>query len=97
MPGKFGGGPHPALLPVFLMMSQPGRELEKTLDDLIDFIQSTKAAVQAMKNGMDTFQAGMLKMIPSAKSNDSVATLPEKKADPKPVNEPAEGPGKNNG
>ncbi|MCL6478007.1 MAG: hypothetical protein K6T65_06280 [Peptococcaceae bacterium] len=93
MPGRFGGNPHPALLPIFLMMSHPGGEPEKMLDDLIDFIQSTKAAVQAMKNGVETFQAGMLKMIPSAKPKEPVSTLPDKKSYPTPE----EGPEKSTG
>lgn len=64
MPGKFGANPHPALLPVLLMMTQGRGDVEKTLDELVSFIQSTKAALESMRSGIQTFQAGMLKMAP---------------------------------
>ena len=64
MPGKFGSDPHPALLPVLLMMTQNGSDIEKTLDELVNFIQSTKNALESMRSGVQTFHAGMLKMAP---------------------------------
>lgn len=73
--------PHSALIPMFLAMSQGQGNLEQTLDDLLQFIQSTKNAMQAMRSGMDTFQTGMLKMAftPSAggqKKKETVPSLP---------------------
>lgn len=64
MPGKFSTDPHPALLPVLLMMTRNVGDVEKTLDELINFMQSTKTALESMRSGVETFQAGMLKMAP---------------------------------
>lgn len=86
MPGKFG--PNSALLPIVLMMAQPGADAEKSLDDLMEFIQSTKAALQAMRNGIDTFHTGMLKMMPVPKPAAPAEMLPEQKAQPAPVTAP---------
>lgn len=106
MPGKSGGSPHPALLPILLMMSQNGRDLEKSLDELVNFVQSAKNALEAMRNGMETFQAGMMKIVPPGppgspsflsgwpspppKQKDTVSTTPVKDSSPAPVNEAAE-------
>lgn len=96
MPGKSGGNPHPALLPIFLLMSQNGRELEKSLDELANFIQSARSALEAMRNGMEAFQAGMMKIAPPAgppgnspKQKDTVSTRPVKETIPKAENEAA--------
>lgn len=56
--------PHPALLPVLLALSGPGENVDKTLDDMIKLIQSTKEAMQAMRSSVETFQAGIMKMAP---------------------------------
>lgn len=64
MPGKFGADPNPALLPILLMMTQGRGDVEKTLDELVNFIQSTKAALESMRSGVQAFHAGMLKMAP---------------------------------
>lgn len=62
MPGKFGGNLHPAMLPVLLMASQNGREMEKALDDLLNFIQLTKTSLETLRSGIESFHSGMLKM-----------------------------------
>jgi len=57
-------GPHPALFPVLLAMSQSGESLEKMLDDMIKMMQSAKEAMQAMRSGYETFHAGLAKIAP---------------------------------
>ncbi|MCL6610428.1 MAG: hypothetical protein K6T66_02685 [Peptococcaceae bacterium] len=64
MPGKFNRDFHPVMLPILLMMTQNGREMEKSLDDLASLIQSTKSALESMRNGVETFHAGLMKMAP---------------------------------
>lgn|GEM_PF-2674613 len=64
MPGQFMGGPQSTLLSVLLMLSQSGKEMEKSLDELMGFMNNTKSALEAMRSGMETFQAGLLKMAP---------------------------------
>jgi len=59
---RFIPGPQPFVIPMLLAMSQDQENLEKTLDDLIQIIQSTKNAIQSMRSGMETFHAGMVKV-----------------------------------
>lgn len=61
MPGKENGSLNTALLPVLFLLShgQRGGNPEKMLDDLIEFMQSAKGAMQAMKSSMETFQSGI--------------------------------------
>jgi hypothetical protein len=47
---------------MLLAMSQDQVDFEKTLDDLMQLLQSTKSSMQAMRNGMETFHAGMAKV-----------------------------------
>lgn len=83
MSPKFIPGPHPAVIPMLLAMSQDQLDLEKTLDDLMQLLQSTKNAVQAMRSGMETFHAGMVKV-----------AYPSSGQDGSPVSEPPEVPAK---
>lgn len=71
MSDRFIPGPHPLVIPMLLAMSQGQEDLEKTLDDLIQVIQSTKNAMQSMRSGMETFHAGLAKVAfpPSGKSD----------------------------
>lgn len=64
MPDNFNRQLHPAMLPALLMLTQRGKEMEQSLDNLIGFIQSTKNALEALRNGVETFHAGMMKMVP---------------------------------
>ncbi|MFZ5646206.1 MAG: hypothetical protein ACOY30_01135 [Bacillota bacterium] len=73
--------PHPALLPVLLALSGPGENVDKTLDDIIRLIQSTKEAMQAMRSSVETFQAGIMKMAPQPVDPKYAASpLPVKEA-----------------
>ena len=94
-------GPHPALFPMLLAMSQSGENLEKMLDDMLKMLQSAKEAMQAMRSGVETFHAGMAKIAPqgapprpaawfggphpSVKPKADTSPLPEEDA-PAPLN-----------
>jgi hypothetical protein len=91
LPGKFGGGLHPALIPILLAMSQGESDLEKTLDDLANFIQSTKSAVEAMRSGIETFHASMLKMAPPPMAGKPGKPLTWPGWDPHPQKQPEPG------
>jgi len=91
---RFIPGPHPFVIPMLLAMSQDQDNFEKTLDDLIQLIQSTKNAMQSMRSGMETFHAGMVKVAfpPSGKSGSpgqkgpaEISTQPIKGAADTPV------------
>lgn len=72
--------PHPALLPVLLALTGPGENVDKTLDDMIRLIQSTKEAMQAMRSSVETFQAGLMKITPRpANAGHTASPLPVKK------------------
>lgn len=83
MPGENRNQIHPVLLPILMMLSQSGRDMEKSLEDLASFIQTTKSALQAVSSGLETFHAGMLKVAapygspgsPAVK-NDSAKSTP---------------------
>ncbi len=91
MPGEFHGNPHPALLAVLLMMLQSGQEVEKSLDDLANFMQSTKSALGAMRSGVEAFHAGMLKMAPAPHQGRPPSGPPKPKG---PITQPAAPPDK---
>ena len=95
MSDRFIPGPHPFVIPMLLAMSQNQDNLEKTLDDLIQVIQSTKNAMQSMRSGMETFHAGMVKVAfpsygkgnsPGQKEAD-ISTQPVKGAADSPAQE----------
>ncbi|MFZ5595752.1 MAG: hypothetical protein ACOY31_01910 [Bacillota bacterium] len=92
MSDKYRTGPHPALLPLFLAISHPaGENIDQTLDSLVKFIQSTRDALQAMRNGMETFEAGMMNIAAPAPSNTNPSpaiNLPVNKIEKENSNEP---------
>ncbi|MFZ5642759.1 MAG: hypothetical protein ACOY46_04105 [Bacillota bacterium] len=88
MTERFRTGPNPALIPVLLAMTQNQDNFEKTLDDFIQLIQSTKNAMNAMRSGMETFQAGMMKIaLPQGGQPAGPPANKPKEAYTKPVEE----------
>ena len=96
MPGKFNSDFHPAILPALLMLNQRGKEMEKSLDDLISFIQSTKNAMEALRNGVETFHAGLMKMVPPSAPKLTPMDGPAPPTDPQKPTDPAPPPVEHN-
>ncbi|WP_104371308.1 hypothetical protein [Desulfocucumis palustris] len=58
----YRGGFHPLFIPMLLAITGNGDDVEKKLEDLMNFIQTTQAAVQSLRSGMETFHAGFSKI-----------------------------------
>jgi len=56
------GGMHPLMVPLLLAMTGNNTDIDKQLAELANFIQSTQAAVQSLRSGMETFHAGLNKI-----------------------------------
>lgn len=48
--------------PMLLALTGNGDDVEKRLEDLVNFIQTTQAAVQSLRSGMETFHTGFAKI-----------------------------------
>lgn len=56
------GNIHPLMLPLLLAMTGNNTDIDKQLAELANFINSTQAAVQSLRSGMETFHAGLNKI-----------------------------------
>jgi hypothetical protein len=50
------------MVPLLLAMTGGNADIEKQLAELSNFINSTQAAVQSLRSGMETFHAGLNKI-----------------------------------
>lgn len=87
MPVRFPGSFNPSILPILLAMTPNRKETEKALEDLVGFMQSTRNAIEAFGNSMETFHNSYAKIAVASQKATSAQTSEQSNFEALPVNE----------